>query len=281
MKIRKVRAVYFSPAGSTGAVTEYIAGKMASALEAETESIDFTLPASRKAKYSFGPDELAVFGMPTYAGRIPNLILPHVREMFSGNNTPSVSLVTFGNRSFDSSLTELVQETGSKGFRVFAAGAWVCRHVFSHRLAPGRPDQVDCRKMDVFASEAVTMLNRILAKGPDEAAALPVIRGGEPVGPYYVPRGEDGRPAVFLKAKPETDPAKCVRCGTCAEVCPMGSVSRSDFSDVPGICIKCQACIRHCPEHARYFKDEAFLSHVRMLENHCTGRREPEWYWGK
>ena len=67
-------------------------------------------------------------------------------------------------------------------------------------------------------------------------------------------------------------------CGICAEVCPMGSVSTENYSEVTGICIKCQACVVKCPEGAKYFDDEAFLSHVRMLENSFTERKEPEWY---
>lgn len=105
-----------------------------------------------------------------------------------------------------------------------------------------------------------------------------MIRGGEPVAPYYIPKGEDGEPAKFLKAKPLIDTAKCTNCGICTEVCPMGSVSKENYADVPGICIKCQACVLKCPEGAKYWDDAAFLSHVRMLESNFTDRKEPEWY---
>ena len=91
-------------------------------------------------------------------------------------------------------------------------------------------------------------------------------------------KGEDGQPAKFLKAKPKTDLDKCTNCGICAKVCPMGSISKENCADIPGICIKCQACIVKCPEKAKYFDDEAFLSHVRMLEKNFTERREPEWF---
>ena len=77
---------------------------------------------------------------------------------------------------------------------------------------------------------------------------------------------EDGTPARFLKAKPVTDMETCDGCGRCTAVCPMGSIDRTDPGLVSGICIKCQACILHCPRHAKYFTDEDFLSHVRMLE---------------
>ena len=254
MKISKVYAVYFSPAGSTKDVAERIAAKIASALNVPFTGIDFTLPEGRKEKYRFASDELVVFGTPTYAGRIPNKALP-----------------------FDSSLTELVEEMGKNGFRVLAAAAWTCRHVFSPLLAAGRPNEEDHAKMDAFAEECAARVQSAEAA----AWAPPVVRGGEPVAPYYVPKGVDGLPAKFLKAKPLTDMDKCTKCGICAKVCPLGSISFEDFSEVPGICIKCQACVVKCPEGAKYFEDAAFLSHVKMLEQNFTRRSEPECYWSK
>lgn len=283
--IKRVYAVYFSPAGSTGAVTEYIASTIAERCNVPCKVIDFTLPGMRRDTHSFGKNDLVIFGMPTYAGRVPNKVLPFVQTLFEGNGALAVSLVTFGNRSFDSSLTELTQEMSAKGFRVLAACAWVCRHVFSEQIAAGRPDALDYTKMAIFADEVMRRLKTLDVDGgqfPKESETeewkSPVIRGGEPVAPYYIPKGEDGMPARFLKAKPLTDTAKCTNCGMCAEVCPMGSISKENYAEVPGICIKCQACVLKCPERAKYFDDEAYLSHVRMLENNFTDRKEPEWY---
>jgi hypothetical protein len=84
---------------------------MAKALKVPVEYIDFTLPGGRQGQYSFEEEDLVVLGMPTYAGRVPNKALPFLRELFDGNGALAVSIVTFGNRDFDSSLTELVEET--------------------------------------------------------------------------------------------------------------------------------------------------------------------------
>ena len=100
----------------------------------------------------------------------------------------------------------------------------------------------------------------------------------KPVGPYYTPLGTDGKPAVFLKAKPVTDPEKCTGCGICATVCPMGSIPADAPDTCIGICIKCQACIKICPAGAKHFDNEAFLSHVAMLEQNYTRRSEAEYF---
>ena len=65
MKIKKVYAVYFSPAGSTKAVAERIAGKIASALSVPCDEVDFTLPEARKEKRKFTAEEMVVFATPT------------------------------------------------------------------------------------------------------------------------------------------------------------------------------------------------------------------------
>ena len=93
MKIKKVSAVYFSPAGSTKNVAERIASAIAAALGVPFAAVDFTLPEARKEKYRFTSEELVVFGTPTYAGRIPNKALPFVQELFAGEGTPAVAVV--------------------------------------------------------------------------------------------------------------------------------------------------------------------------------------------
>ena len=60
----------------------------------------------------------------------------------------------------------------------------------------------------------------------------------------------------------------------CAALCPMGSISRDDPAEVTGVCIKCHACVRNCPTGAKYFDDEAFLSHKAMLERDYTRRAD-------
>ena len=102
MHINKVYSVFFSPAGSTKAVTEHIARKVSEILKIPYDVIDFTLPEARTNKYCFRPDELVVFGVPTYAGRIPNKVLPFVQNLFEGRDTPVICVVTYGNRNYDS-----------------------------------------------------------------------------------------------------------------------------------------------------------------------------------
>lgn len=274
MKIKHVYAVFFSPAGSTENITVAIAKNLSKALGVPMNIIDFTLPKNRQfdgeiKKYLFNSDDLVIFGTPTYAGRVPNKVLPFVQNMFIGNNTPAVSIVTFGNRSFDSSLVELKHELSLNGFHIFGAGAFVCRHVFSDQLATDRPDNKDMAEIDYFATG---LFNKL--QNTDATAELSVteITESEEIKPYYTPLGTDMKPAKFLKAVPKTNMDKCDNCRVCAEVCPMGSIDMTDVSKINGICIKCFACILRCHSKAKYFDDENLLSHIKMLETNYKSR---------
>lgn len=267
MKISGVKAVFFSPTGNTEKVVSCIAGQLAARLGAPLETLDLTLPQNRRDRHSYGKADLVVFGVPVYAGRVPNKLLPYVQSGFEGNGALALPVAAFGNRSFGDTLTELQSELEGHGFHTAAAAGVVTSHVFSNKLASGRPDADDLTELRAFA-DAVAEKVAGLVSPPAPIS----VEGNDPVGPYYTPLGADGKPARFLKAKPRTDLAKCTRCGLCARVCPMGSVSEEEPWEVPGVCIKCQACVKKCPTGAKYFDDPAFLSHVSMLEQNYARR---------
>lgn len=275
MKINKIYTVYFSPAGSTEYVSACLSEILSNKLKVSTENINFTLPEYRMSKHDFKETDLVVFATPTYAGRVPNKILPFIQNLFCGNNTPTVTLVTYGNRNFDSSLKELTMELSKNNFRVFAAGAFVCRHVFSNRMAFGRPDEEDKKIIQLFADSTIRKLQSCETV---ENLTTPVFKNNNIIKDYYVPLGTDNKPAKFLKATPKTNTELCDDCGICAAVCPMGSIEKNNVNMIKGICIKCHACVLKCPKNAKYFDDPALASHIKMLEKNYSVRRNPEFF---
>ena len=231
MTVERVCAAYFSPCGNVRTVAETVGKAAADVLGLPFESIGFTLPGARTGDIAFGPEDLVVLAAPVYAGRVPNKLMPFIRDHIHGNGALCGAVVCFGNRAFDDALAELFMLARDNGFTVLGATAVATEHSFAPSLGTGRPDEKD----------------------------LAALRGfGEAL-------RADGAPAKFLKAVPKTDMAKCTHCGTCAKVCPMGSVDPADPSVTTGVCIKCQACIKLCPAGTRYFDDGDFLSHREML----------------
>ena len=270
MKIERVVALYYSATGTTDKTVNTIAEALAEKLELPWERIGFTKPAEREKEYSFTENDLVVVGTPTYAGKMPNKLLPDFQEKLHGNGALAVPVVLFGNRSYDNSLAELVVTLEADGFHPVAAAAFVGRHAFTDKLADGRPDWNDKREMKTFAEKIADKVNNLT----EMPACVQV--PGDAAAPYYVPKGTDGQPAKFLKAKPQTDVVKCTNCGACARACPMGAIDPQNVTSVPGTCIKCHACVRKCTRGAKYFDDPAFLSHRTMLERNFTEPKENE-----
>lgn len=260
--IGRVCGLYFSPCGNVEKTVRAMGSAAAARLGVAAEYADVTLPAARQEAYRYGPDALVFVGAPVYAGRVPNKIAPFFRENVRGAGALAVPAVCFGNRSFDNALAELFSILRQNGFTVPAAAALPTEHSFTKALAPGRPTAEDLAEAAAFADR----LAERCARGESVPALDPARVPGDGSAPYYTPLGTDGKPAVFLKAVPAVDGARCVRCGTCAGLCPMGSVDRADPAKMNGVCIKCHACIRKCPAGARTFTDPAFLSHRTMLE---------------
>jgi ferredoxin len=272
MKIDKVWAVYFSATGTTKKVVEGIAEAIAEKMGVEYESYDFTTPEARKEPLSFSPEDLVVFGTPVYAGRVPNVLLKYL-ETIRGNGAVGIPVVLYGNRDYDNALIELRDLLEKGGLHTMAAAAFIGKHSFSYILGKGRPDESDMEEARAFAVKAA---EKIKAAG-DIGIAEPVSVKGipDPYRGYYQPRDRAGNPVDIRKVKPLTKDT-CNNCMICADVCPMGSISREDVREFTGICIKCGACVKKCPVQAKYYVDEGFLYHQHELEEGLTRRAEPE-----
>lgn len=268
MEIKRVRKIFFSATGTTEKITSVAADCLGASCGAEVFTYDFTLPESRENFPALCETDLVIFGCPTYAGRLPNLLLKYL-DTIKGNGAFAVPLVTFGNRAFDNSLAELSALLESHGFHTIAAAAFSCEHSFSTTLGGGRPDENDIKEAENFALSVFGKMVKSVAFCEE----IPSIKvDGTPDAPYYQPRDRHGNPIDIRKVKPVTTGA-CTGCGLCAELCPMGAISREDFSEVPGICIKCCACTKKCPTGAKIFTDPGFLYHKEELEAMYGNRR--------
>ncbi len=177
MKITKVWAVYFSPTGNAKKVVTTMAKRAAECLGVPMGTVDFTLPENREGVVSFDKEDLAFFSTPVYAGRIPNKMLPYVQTAFEGNGALAVAVSVFGNRNFDNGLIELRNELEAHGFHTVAGAGIPTEHVFSSKLATGRPDADDLVKIAEFGEKVAEKVSG-LTEIPEKIA----VRGDDPVG---------------------------------------------------------------------------------------------------
>lgn len=268
MEIKKVWGVYFSGTGTTKKVVENLARIIGENLSIEVENFDFTTPGERKSPLVFKENEIVVMGVPTIAGRVPNLLLDFLKSI-KGNGALGVPVVLYGNRNYDDSLIELRDIMIDDGLRPIGAGAFIGEHSFSTTLGAGRPDREDMKVVEELGKKVCEKI------GNSDFSLVEVKGTPKPYRWYYQPRDRKGEKIDIRKVKPRTNDS-CNDCKLCAQICPMGSIPFDNVKEVTGICMKCCACIKRCPQKAKYFDDKGYLYHKSELEAEYMDRKEPE-----
>ncbi|WP_295156338.1 EFR1 family ferrodoxin [uncultured Brachyspira sp.] len=275
MKVNKVYSIYYSATGTTQKIVSFIGESIAKKLEVPFEKYNFSLPKKREGILEFKENDLVICGTPTYAGRIPNVMLPYYKNNIKANGAMAVPIVLYGNRNFDDSLIELRNTMQENGFYTIAGAGFIGEHAFSYVLGAGRPDDKDMAIAYEFADKVAEKIKN-MGSIPDEPIK---VRGNDPIRPYYMPKDKNEHAIDILKVKPKVDTSKCTNCKTCANVCPLASIDFDDITKYVGKCIKCGACIKKCPEHCRYYDDDGFLYHQHDLEEEFQRRAEPELFY--
>ncbi len=278
----EILTAFFSPTGTTRKIVKAFTEELLAVMNHkvvtnEMKILDFT-PLSERSiingpiDMSFGSDELVILGVPVYAGRVPNVLLPYL-NCFKGVNTKVIVVVVYGNRHYDDAMMELWQILNTNGFNVIAAGAFIGEHAFSEVLAEGRPDIGDILVCKQFARQVAEKLEKGDAKRLEKSD----IPGNWPLRTYYKPVDASGNAFDFRRIIPSTLDT-CINCGLCANICPIQSISHADNRTIIDICIKCCACVKRCPVKAKRFDDANFMLHKKELEDGFSDCKIPEYF---
>ena len=74
---------------------------------------------------------------------------------------------------------------------------------------------------------------------------------------------------------PTTD-KDCVRCGLCAEKCPVQAINPTDFRTDSKKCISCVRCVKHCRANARKVNGAMVSIAAMAIRKACSTRKENE-----
>ena len=260
----KVFSIYLSPTGTTQKVALAIARGMGMPFE----DLDLTTPKARQAfKHSFSKNEIAIVGLPVYAGRLPK----NIDNFFSGlegNGASAVALVLYGNRNYNDALVELKLKLKECGFVVKAGAAFIGEHTFSKNIADGRPDENDLAIAADFGKKVVASIDMDIPGNLTIKGDYPFVWRG------YDPANPGDHPTFFTISTNK----QCTQCYLCAENCPWEAIEMNDprMIDITK-CMRCLRCLKNCPSSAKYITDEKFLSFLPEFEMRLNSRRcEPE-----
>ena len=249
----KIYEICFSPTGGTKKAADMLVNEM----KAEIQTIDLTDSKADFSGISIGESDAAVIAVPSYGGRVPQ---PAVQRpsTIKGNGARAVLVCVYGNRAYEDTLAELQDTAKEAGFRVVSAVSAIAEHSIARQFAAGRPDAQDQSTLREFA-------DKIQEKLMAEDFSEPAIPGNRP---YKKGGGADMMPK----------PTKaCVKCGLCAEKCPVQAIDPGDVKKVDSkSCISCMRCAAVCPHSAREINGVMLAAVKTMLKKACSQRKECE-----
>lgn len=242
--------IVFSPTGGTEKVA-HILGQQWSAntvkIDLSDAKIDFT-------QCEITPEDMVFVAMPSFGGRAPAVAMERLKQI-AGNGAKCTLVCAYGNRAYEDTLVEMEDAAKECGFRVVAAVAAVAEHSILPQYAAGRPDSSDEKQLADFAV-------RIAGKD-SEITSIP---GNRP----YKKNGGAG-----LVPKPIKD---CVKCGLCAEKCPVQAIDPASFAADSKKCIGCMRCVKQCPKNARRVSGLMVSIAGMAIKKACSVRKENELY---
>ncbi len=240
--------IVFSPTGGT----EKVANIIGKTWSETTAKIDLSDPKTDFTKCEIKKEDTVLIAMPSFGGRAPAEAIVRLKQI-TGNGARCTLVCVYGNRAYEDTLVEMEDAAKESGFRVIAAVAAVAEHSIIPQYAAGRPDASDEKQLISFA-------NRI--SGKDEDA--PSIPGNRP----YKKSGGVG---LFPKVTKD-----CVKCGLCAEKCPVQAMDPETFMADPKKCISCMRCVKECPHGARKVNGAMVSVAALAIKKACSVRKENE-----
>jgi ferredoxin len=262
VNIRSAKLIYFSPTRTTQKVLEGIS----SGLPMDSvEFVDLTCMPAGSLKLDEIKSQLAIIGVPVYAGRVPTVAARRLLRL-TARNAPAVVVVVYGNREFEDALLELKDLAQKAGFSPIAGGAFIGEHSFSTEnqpIAPDRPDRDDMAAARAFGEKIHRKLLQI-----KELDDLP---------PLQVPGNRPHRERTHHPPlSPITLKDTCTLCGNCATACPMEAIRVEEMVETdPQRCILCCACVKGCPTQSRVMEAEPVRRIAHWLYTNCRERKTP------
>lgn len=240
--------IIFSPTGGTEKAA-HIIGKQWSE---NTVKIDLSDPKTNFSEVVIGEEDMVLVAMPSFGGRAPAIAIERLKKI-SGNGAKCTLVCVYGNRAYEDTLAEMEDAAKECGFKVIAAVAAVAQHSIIPQYAANRPDASDEKQLDQFAQQ--------IAGRTEAVASIP---GNRP----YKKAGSAG-----LVPKPSKD---CIKCGLCAEKCPVQAIDPVTFAADSKKCISCMRCVKQCPHNARTVNGAMVSVAALAIKKACSVRKENE-----
>ncbi|MHA1340743.1 MAG: 4Fe-4S binding protein [Promethearchaeota archaeon] len=291
-----INLIYFSPTNTTKKIISTIATSIIQKLDPKLFSKEFMEKniinlTKLEVREQLESDEsstelngiLNIIGAPCYEGRIPKIVRNSLKKIKT-NNTPSVAIILYGNRTIGISLKQLCSIIDQNGFKIIATGTFIGEHSYSSKLikmAEGRPNEEDLNVARIFGHKIAEVLNYIYKKQAEDKENVFHF-------PHFKPEEIPGKIKFFFKLLPEgflgsfvspqkTPNSSCNKCNRCVEVCPTNTIDKESLEIDLKKCIRCMACVKACKNNARKIKYRIFPVFKKFMKPAIKNYRKPKY----
>jgi ferredoxin len=238
--------VYFSQTGNTRTVAEAMADVFST-----KGHIVRALPMKEAQPADIAGCDVMGFGTPCFESQAPKPVKDYLSTLPYLKGKPAFVFATCSGAPGRvlSDLTRILTKR-----RASVMAGFIGRGTVHHPAPclmgrmPGRPDQADLEKAQIFAAS--------LADRLQDSRTGPMSGGKKdelsPKWGFYELVSLIAQPFLLriLLPKPETDQAVCNKCNLCVEECPVGSISLNPYPVPDSTCIRCYRCQNICPQKA-------------------------------
>lgn len=229
--------IYFSGTGNS----EYVAKRLSIALDEDT--FDLFAKSGSDGDFLNLADERIVVVCPTYSWRIPKFIDRWLRRSKFVQGSDIYFVMTCGgdianSSKYNKKLCKKISLTYKGTFEIVMPENYIA--LFDS------PSVEEEGEILLAAEDKIQELIDILKRGDalpeSKVGTLDRLKSGIVNNCFYI---------FCLSAKPFYSTDKCISCGKCQKMCPLGNIKMADGKPKWGKnCTQCMSCISRCPVEA-------------------------------
>jgi len=241
--MKKALLLYHSSTGNTLACAKATAeGLTQSGYAVELARFDRVDPAA------LPPADLLGFAAPAFQWKPPFHVVDFCRRLPSLSSRPFFALVTYGVFASDA-LAYFAGLVAARDGRYVGGRAFVAEHSYPHLRLLGVDKKFLGRPNADDLAAAVQFGRDIAGHAADEfhrerpQASMPSL--STTLSQIVPPRMMS-----WAMGPKRVDAKLCRQCGKCAEICPLGSITRAPYPQFASACEGCCGCFNNCPTGA-------------------------------
>lgn len=241
--------VYLSPNGSTRSVAKALAQGLFGddPSDALTDLADAEASAGLLEAIRGEASTCLLIGSPVYFNRAVPPVMDFIENLPPSEGSWAVPFVTYGKACSGVALWQMASALQAKGYAIAGGAKVQAVHSLTWEskdpVGEGHPDEAEMGQVREFAET----LDRRFGTGTPEALDLQAL-DYHPTELTTELRSAIGKPWPIMPKS--VDGEVCTECGTCADECPVSTITLNPLPDFGPDCIDCFNCVRLCPEEA-------------------------------